>query len=87
MIRIIPFILEIFALPYIAYTVWLLATRRNPLTRAAWVGVPWQWFGVFSCLVILGVLLFGRQLERDTGTRGYTPAYIENGKLVPPRVQ
>lgn len=78
--------LAFFLTPFLAYGVFLGLRRRYPLAVDHWSR------GVFSTLSLIGLviaaagmLLLGLLAERHTGA--YVPAHIENGKLVPGRMQ
>jgi hypothetical protein len=75
-----------FLSPFVAYGLYLGFRRRYPLAADHWSR------GAFSTLALIGlllaaagVLLLGIFAERHSGA--YVPAHIENGKLVPGRMQ
>ncbi len=73
--------LVLFALPFAAFALLLLALRRNPLEREHWEP---QWVrlilaGLF--LVIASLVMTGLTAERHA--EGYQPPHLENGRLVP----
>jgi hypothetical protein len=74
----------LFLIPFALYALWLVARRKTPFARVHWDGnVPW--LVIAGLAVATGWLLFtGIFAERHLG--GYVPAHMENGQLVPGRV-
>lgn len=86
MIRLLPFILECFALPIVAYGIWLLFKGLNPLKWENWRGAPWRWFFIVSCGALVAVLLLNNHYDLGSSpSEGYAPARMENGKLIQAR--
>lgn len=83
MFRILAFDLLFFALPFIAYAVWLLSTRGTATHGPYWTG---RVIGVLSLVgVILMVIALVAVIHFNAappGT-GYHPAEVKDGKLVP----
>jgi hypothetical protein len=75
-----------FLSPFLAYALFLGLRRRYPLAADHWTR------GALSTLALIGLflaaagmLVLGIFAERHSG--GYVPAHVENGKLVPGRIQ
>ena len=73
----------LFLLPFAAYALFLIVWRTNVLTAAAWpLHVIGTLVGVALALTVGALVLlanFSGAAPRST----YTPAHIENGRLVP----
>ncbi|MEJ0052999.1 MAG: DUF6111 family protein [Methylovirgula sp.] len=76
----------LFLLPFMLYAIWLLLRRATPFGRHHWGS------GVVSTLTLLGLVIavigmfaFGIFADRHLGA--YVPAHIENGVVVPGRMQ
>jgi len=73
----------IFLLPFAVYAVFLVATRYQLLATASWpIHVIGSLIGVALALTIVAMLLFVHYSGAPPGLT-YTPAHMENGKLVP----
>jgi hypothetical protein len=73
----------IFLIPFGVYALFLLATRAGVLSPVAW---PFQTVAkllIGSLLLVIASLVLLRQFNADAPNLTYTPAHIENGKLVP----
>ena len=83
MIRPILTEIGIFLLPFAAYALFIILSRSSVLAKASWptpiVGVL---VGVALGLVILTLVLLANFSGAPPGG-SYTPAHIENGRLVP----
>ena len=72
----------LFLAPFVLYVLYLLALRRNPVKPAHWQGGPTIWLTIAGLVVaVSGMLFFGVTADREQG--GYTPAHVENGRVVP----
>jgi hypothetical protein len=82
MLRLLSEGFGLFLLPFAAYILLLLAQRRFSFLRDAWSNGVLAWLlGSGLGLAIFGLLALGLLSERHKGA--YTPAHIENGRLVP----
>ncbi|MDE2363330.1 MAG: hypothetical protein KGM42_11680 [Hyphomicrobiales bacterium] len=78
--------LVLFLAPFVLYALYLLALRRNPAATAHWQGGPSLWLTIAGLVVaVAGMLVFGLTARRQLGA--YTPAHIENGRVVPGHFQ
>lgn len=76
----------LFLSPFLAYALFLGLRRRYPLTADHWTRGALSTLGLIGLvLAAAGMLFLGLFAERHVG--GYVPAHIENGKLVPGRMQ
>jgi uncharacterized membrane protein len=73
-----------FIAPFLAYVLYLIARRRNPLSVEHWTH---GWLAGLTmaglAAAVAGALLLGVTAERHTGT--YVPAHVVDGKVVPGR--
>jgi hypothetical protein len=73
----------IFLLPFAAYALFLAASRYQLLATTSWpIHVIGGLVGAALALTFLALLLFVHFSGAPPG-RTYTPAHMENGKLVP----
>ncbi|MDE2577554.1 MAG: hypothetical protein KGL46_01995 [Hyphomicrobiales bacterium] len=76
--------LALFLAPSAVYLLWLIWAQRHPAPPGAWSGARAFWLVVAGlAAAIFGLFAFGLSAERQQGA--YTPAHVENGKLVPGR--
>jgi hypothetical protein len=87
----IRFLIELWpaVIPLLLYTVWIVLLRRRAhksgIEKPGWLSGPWFWMVLATagtlviCLFAIGVF--------SSGTKGdYIPPHMENGTLVPGRV-
>jgi hypothetical protein len=76
----------LFLSPFLAYAAYLGFRRRYPLAANEWTHGALSTLGLIGLVAAAaGMIFFGLFAERHVG--GYVPAHIENGKLVPGRIQ
>lgn len=76
----------LFLVPFVAYALLLLLRRRYPFVLDAWTQGPIATLVVAGlALAVAGTLLTGFFANRHRGA--YVPAHIENGALVPGRME
>jgi quinol-cytochrome oxidoreductase complex cytochrome b subunit len=76
--------LVLFLMPFVAYALFVWATKRGAvLSPANWplTHVVWLMIGAFLC-VIANFIVLAQWTGAPPGST-YTPAHVENGKLVP----
>ncbi len=84
--RILLDVLVPFLLPFAGYVVFLLLRRRYPFVATAWTRGPVAALVVGGlALAVLSLLLAGLFWPRAKGD--YVPAHLENGVLVPGRME
>lgn len=79
--------LSLFLTPFVVYALFLLATRNGVMDPAAW---PWRVVGgllIASCLLLLGSFVILAHFSGAARESTYVPAHVEDGKLVPGRIQ
>jgi hypothetical protein len=83
MIRPILTELALFMTPFVAYAVFLWATRAGVLDISSWPTRRIIWLSVAALvLVIASFILLAEFSGAPRGTT-YVPAHMENGRLVP----
>jgi hypothetical protein len=77
--------LILFLTPFLVYGFYLGLRRRYPLAADHWTQGALSTLGLIGlALAVTGMILLGIFAERHSG--GYEPAHIENGRLVPGRM-
>jgi len=73
----------LFLLPFAAYALFLIVSRTNVLTAASWpLHVIGALVGVALTLTV-GALVLLANFSGASPHSNYTPAHMENGRLVP----
>ena len=73
----------LFLLPFAAYALFLIVARTNVLAAAAWpIQVVGPLVGIALLLTIGALVLLANFTGAPPGST-YTPAHMENGRLVP----
>jgi hypothetical protein len=87
MIRPVLTELALFLTPFLVYAIFLWATRAGVLDVAHWSLSRLAWLAIAALVLMIGsfVVLAHFSGSRPGGT--YTPAHIENGVLVPEKVE
>lgn len=76
----------LFLSPFVLYAAALLAFRTPPFAAYYWSRGTLSWLTLAGlCVAVVGMLLLGVFAERHSGA--YVPAHIENGRLVPGRLE
>ncbi|HEY4848055.1 MAG TPA: DUF6111 family protein [Methylocella sp.] len=76
----------LFASPFAAYTIYLVLRRNYPFAMEHWTkGAVSTLTLAGLAIAVTGMIAFGIFAPRHEGA--YVPAHIENGKLVPGRMQ
>lgn len=84
-----PVLLEtlLFALPFIAYGLWLSAQRTNPVRRSAWADAPVIALLGAAVLATFAGLAVVRYVDSAPAGSTYEPAHLVDGHVVPPTLQ
>ena len=78
--------LAFFLAPFVLYALMLLARQRYPFVRAHWPRHHVSALAVAGmAAAVASIFIFGGLAERHHGA--YVPAHMENGKLVPGRLE
>lgn len=87
MVRPVLYEAFLFLLPFVGYALWLAYKRVNPIQRAAWEEAPWLRLFVAALIsTAVGLGLFSHFDGAPAGST-YTPAHMEDGKLVGPELR
>jgi hypothetical protein len=73
----------IFLIPFVVYTLFLLATRSGLLVQTSWPVHIIAKLALGSVALVLISLVMLANFSGDSPNSTYIPAHIENGKLVP----
>lgn len=75
--------LVLFLLPFVAFAIYLILRRRNPLVWSHWSDQS-VWLAISGLVIVIVSLVAGGLLaERQTGA--FEPTHIEDGRVVPGR--
>jgi len=83
MIRPVLTELAIFLIPFVAYALFLVATRAGVFASASWPGHLIAKLVLGSLLLVVISFILLAQFSGASPDSTYIPAHIENGKLVP----
>jgi len=87
MIRPIVTELALFLAPFVAYAVFLWATRAGVLDVSAWSAPRLMWLTVTALLLVIASFLVLAQITGAPPGATYVPAHMENGQFVPGTVR
>lgn len=85
MIRVLPRLLAFFLVPFLLYLLWILIRREDPRVADRWAKAMGPLVAAGLACVILGLVATGLTAPRYEG--GYLPAHVENGRIVPGRME
>jgi hypothetical protein len=83
MIRAVLTEIGIFLIPFAVYALFVIATRANVLHPSSWPLRIVLRLAVIAFLMVIASLLLLAHFSGAPPGSTYTPAHIENGKLVP----
>jgi hypothetical protein len=90
MLRLIIFRFWPVFVPLLVYYLWMVVVRRKAVRAQKdlpkFSQGPWFW-AVFASMVVMGVLFIVLGLTETEHKGKYTPAYLENGSVVPGEVK
>lgn len=73
--------LVLFLLPFVAFALYLVIRRRNPLVWSHWSNQS-VWLVIAGlAFVVISLVSAGLLADRQTGA--YVPSHVENGRVVP----
>ena len=79
--------LVLFLTPFAVYAVFLVATRKGLLDAGSWALSRIAWLAIVALVLMIGSFVGLAQFGGVPPGSTYTPAHVENGKLVPGRSQ
>lgn len=80
-----PFFTELalFLSPFLAYALFLWATRAGVIGVGAWSAPRLGWLSIAALALVIASLLFLAEFTGAPPRSTYVPAHMENGQLVP----
>jgi len=75
--------LALFLTPFVAYAVFLWATRAGVLDSQSWSRPRLAWLSIAALVLLLGSFLVLAQFPHSPAGSTYVPAHVEDGRLVP----
>jgi len=87
MIRPVLTEVALFVVPFVAYALFLLATRAGVLDPAAWPPRILVSLTIAALVLMLGSFVVIAHFSGAPPGSTYVPAHLENGRLVPGQVQ
>jgi hypothetical protein len=73
----------LFATPFVAYALYLWATRTGVLDEKAWSRPRLVWLAMVALVLVIGSFLILAEFTGAPPRSTYIPAHMENGRLVP----
>jgi hypothetical protein len=83
MIRPVLTELALFLAPFVAYALFLWATRAGVLDVSAWSLPRLLWLTISALVLVIASFLMLAQFSGAPPGSTYVPAHMENGRLVP----
>jgi hypothetical protein len=75
--------LILFLIPFVVYAVYLAATRKGLLDAGSWPVARIAWLVIAALIMMIGSFVGLAQFGGVPPGSTYTPAHVENGRLVP----
>jgi hypothetical protein len=73
----------IFLIPFVVYTLFLIATRTGPTMQTSWPVHIIAKLGMVALLLVAISLVLLTRFSGGHPNSTYIPAHVENGRLVP----
>jgi hypothetical protein len=83
MIRPVATELTLFLTPFVAYALFLWATRTGVLDVSAWSPPRLMWLTIAALMLVIASFVVLAQISGTPPGSTYVPAHLENGRLVP----
>ena len=83
MIRPVATELALFLTPFVAYALFLWATRAGVVDAKAWSAPRLAWLAIIALVLVIVSLLVLAEFSGAPPGSTYVPAHLENGRLVP----
>ncbi len=87
MIRPVVTELALFLTPFVAYAVFLWATRAGVVHQPSWSPPILGWLTIAALVLMVGSFLVIAQFSGSPPRSTYEPAHLEDGRLVPGRMK
>lgn len=72
-----------FLVPFVAYALYVIATKRAAKQGYNWRESPWYWLTVTGLVLFILSLMLGADVFWSNTGDTYVPAQLENGEVVP----
>jgi hypothetical protein len=84
-----PFVTELvlFVAPFVAYAIFLIATRAGVLDPQSWPMRTLFWLTGIALVLMIGSFIVIAQFAGNPTGSTYVPAHIEDGKFVPGQIK
>jgi hypothetical protein len=84
-----PFLIEVslFLAPFVAYAIFVWATRAGVLDPKSWSLPILGWLTLAAFVLMIGSFVVMAQFGGAPPNSTYVPAHMEDGRLVPGRTQ
>ena len=79
--------LALFLAPFVAYAIYLVATKAALLTLASWPPKVLATLGICALLLVIGSFVILAHFSGAPPGSTYEPAHVEDGRFVPGRVR
>ena len=79
--------LALFLAPFVAYAIYLVATKAVLLTLASWPPKVLATLGICALLLVIGSFVILAHFSGAPPGSTYEPAHVEDGRFVPGRVR
>jgi uncharacterized protein DUF6111 len=73
----------LFVAPFVAYALFLWATRAGVVDAKAWSAPRLAWLAIIALVLVIVSLLMLAEFSGAPPGSTYVPAHLENGRLVP----
>ena len=73
----------LFLLPFVAYALYLWATREGVLHPPAWAPARLAWLVIAALVLMLGSFVLLAEFSGAPAGSTYVPAHVDGGKLTP----
>lgn len=79
--------LALFLAPFVAYAIFLIATKSAVLERASWPPKTLAGLAILALILMIGSFIVLSHFSGAPPGSTYEPAHIENGTFVPGRTR
>jgi hypothetical protein len=87
MIRPVLTEIALFLAPFLAYAIFLIATRNGLLVRASWPLRRLATLGIIALVLMIGSFIYLSHFSGAPPGSTYEPAHVEDGQFIPGRVR
>lgn len=87
MVRFFAFDAIFFLVPFAAYALWLIVTRRTLRNADDWTVKTIGYLSLAGAILLIAAILFFVHFDREPPGGTYVPAHMENGRIVPGHIE